>query len=56
MLVGASAASATMGCVVEDVETVAAGASAAAVALEMVIARVRLYGSKISHPCGWVCM
>ena len=41
MFVGLPAASAMMGCVVEDVTTVANGASAAALALEMVFDRVR---------------
>ena len=55
MLVGLPAASATMGCVMEDVETVAGGASAAAIALEMVLVRARSYGVKISLSCSWVC-
>ena len=55
MLVGLPAASATMGCVMEDDETVAGGASAAAIALEMVLVRARPYGVKISLSCSWVC-
>ena len=56
MFVGLPAASAMMGCVVEDVNTVAGGASAASLALEMVFDRVRPSGSKISHACGLVCV
>ena len=56
MLVDGSAASSTTGCVVEDVKTAVDAASAAAFAPNMVIARVRPYGAKKSHPCGWVCM
>ncbi len=55
MLVGAAAASITIGCVVRDVKTVAGAASAAAVPLEMACARTATVCKK-KNGCRWVCV